>query len=228
MKTALKKISDCRGAGILYALLVLLVVGTVSAVIITAALSNTGRIENRVEEEQLYLAAESAAEILSNDWDFNLGCAFVQLSDSWQDYWSAEGKKTLTIPSSDYFYSLAKAIYNGDTPPESRVIRFTFENSVENFDNILVTAKLSAPNYASAVATEYLPISGESNSEELIHFMEKFNVLCDISARYVNDDGIPPYIIRICLTPAKNGMMYDNKIAYANWEVNSIQQGEQS
>lgn len=220
MKTIKSKLNSNRGSAVLYALLVLLVVASVAAVIITASMANTGRIENRVEEEQLYLAAESAAEILSNDWDCNLGCAYVDLSSQWEDYWRIEGEKAeqdKTIPFSDYFADLAKAVLNGTAPPSDRSIRFSFRDGTDNLQDISVIGKISAPNYTTASGKKIN--AGES-------FNDYLTVKCTITASYDENEKIPPYSIELTMS-STSSFMYSNYVAYANWQVNSVAQGEQ-
>lgn len=225
MKTIIRKISNRRGAGILYALLALLVVATVSAVIITAALANNGRVENRVEEEQLYLAAESAAEIVSNDWDYNLGRAFVYKDSGWNLYWSVEGnseskpdEEKITVPFSQYYENLANAVLNGTAPPADKTFSLSFDEEAENFKNITLEATLSAPKYTEARGSVF----------SVKEAGDKFNtiavVTCDITAKYGGAENIMPYKTVITLTPM-SAIMYENTVIYMNWSVNNIKQG---
>ncbi len=215
------KITNRKGSAVLYALLVLLVVASVAAVIVTAAMANTGRIENRTEEEQLYLAAESAVEILSNDWDCNLGCAFVGLDTGWEDYWRIEGDKAeqdRTIPFSDYFASLAKAVLNGTAPPADRGIRFSFREGADNLRGITITGTISAPNYT--VASGKRIKAGDNYNDYL-------TVKCIIKASYDENAMIPPYSMELTMS-STSSFMYSNYVAYSNWQVNSVKQGEVS
>lgn len=219
MKRIIRKISNNRGSGILYALLALLVIATVSAVIITAAMANTGRVENRVEEEQLYLAAESVAEILSNDWDYNLGCAYFYKDTEWELYWEVEGDKPeseRTAPFSAYFHNLAKSILDG-TEPERKEFSLEINDDAGNFDNISLSATLSAPSYEAA------PKKIMDIEEAKAQFNKYADIDCEIKASYIGKDDISPYIIVIKLVPVTS-FPYDRTLT-TNWEVSSIKQG---
>lgn len=220
MKKVISKISNNRGSGILYALLALLVVATVSAVIITAAMANTGRVENRVEEEQLYLAAESAAEILSKDWDYNLGSAFVDKGTEWELYWSIEGgesEEEKRIPFASYYHELAAAVLNGTMPPDNKEFLLEFNSEAKNFQNVTLLASLSAPKYQTASGKKL------DKDKAAAEFNNLTVIECEIIAANSERTDLPQYSMVITLTPVSQSP-YDTTV-YANWKVESIKQG---
>lgn len=68
VKSLIKKKNSSRGASILLALFILLVCVTVTTLIISAAGTSFGRVSGRVAEEQSYIAAQSAADIIASNY----------------------------------------------------------------------------------------------------------------------------------------------------------------
>lgn len=62
-----RKLHSCRGASMLIALMFFLVTMTVGAVVLTAASSNAGRVERNRKEQQNYLSAASAVDLVRED-----------------------------------------------------------------------------------------------------------------------------------------------------------------
>lgn len=75
-----RKLNSSRGAAVLIAMLVLLIVVAVSSVIVTAAMANASRIEKRNENQQVYLAAQSAADIICKDLSGNMWSELISHS----------------------------------------------------------------------------------------------------------------------------------------------------
>lgn len=228
MKKLLKAKLNNHGAGILYALLVLLIVAAISSIIITGALANTSRTENRVEDEQLYLAAESVADILSHDWHGNLYCAFVNKAGvnetpDWVLYWSSgdsketeDGKEVKVAPYSSYFEQFAtKALYGQKSPFPKK---FFASISAENFQGIETTAELRSPNYT---ADDTYNATGFPKPEDM-------KVQCIITAKYKDASiNIEPYQMVITMTADvhnPDASLHDGRVAYINWYVSDIAQ----
>lgn len=231
MSKSIKAKLNNHGAGILYALLVLLVVAAISSVIITGAMVNTSRTENRVEDEQLYLAAESVADILSHDWHGNLGCAYVLNDSDWVMYWATEGdketednKEKKTVPYAEYFQQFSEAVLEGKNSPFPKTFPVSISSTVKtqdgkdgtnsNFNGIAISAQLVSPNYSTG--------SGEKAGG----FPEPsfLTVKCIITAEYTDPSiNVEPYQIIITLT-AEPQSMYNNTVAYNNWIINDISQ----
>ena len=67
MERVREKLHSRTGASLLIALLFFLVAMTVGAVVLTAASANAGRIQKNRQEQQNYLAVDSAAELVKED-----------------------------------------------------------------------------------------------------------------------------------------------------------------
>ena len=226
MVKAFKAKLNNRGSGILYAMLVLLVVAAISAIVVTGAVVNTSRTENRVKEEQLYLAAESACDILANDWHGNLGSAFAKSKGEWIRYWATDvkaddGETRVSVPYSGYFQVFAKAALTGAPSPFSRSNPKRFSVSIagaendetdnSNFSGISITGELFAPDYS-----EYEP-SGTGFPEA-----KDLTVKCIVTASYGEESRIPPYKMVMTLTAITQNNMFEGTVAYINWIVADI------
>ena len=219
----MKKLKNENGAAILIALFVLLIVIAVTTVIITAAMTNSGRIENREEESRLYLAAQSAADVLCTDWDNNLLCAFYSSKDwapsNWGDLKQA--------PFAVYFWNITTDVLKGNKEAVERDVETgkTFNINVTNtndgsdpFSGIFVTATI----YSMADPAE-CPADTDSK------ISENLNMRCVVRASY-NEDMSDCYAISFKLEPdctflKAAGTEKITQIA-VNWMVRSVAKGD--
>lgn len=68
MKNIPAKLNSRKGSSVIIALFVFLVCAFVSVMVVTSSRTSVSRIEGRVQEEQLQIAAESMAEFLSDNY----------------------------------------------------------------------------------------------------------------------------------------------------------------
>lgn len=75
-----QKLKSSRGATLIIALLFFMVCIMVASVIVTAAVANMSRIEKQRDEEQVYLAAFSAARMLQEDFADMTPCQAIRIA----------------------------------------------------------------------------------------------------------------------------------------------------
>lgn len=142
MKSIKKKIFSSKGAAVLIALLVLLIVTSVSSVILSAAMLSMNRVEARTDNQQAQLTAHSVMDIVCKDivsTEDNCGLTcYVQADESaWKMFSSCDEK----VPLAKHFNKAVESALNTGVKTEEKV-PVAFSGDAGNIENIEVAASV--------------------------------------------------------------------------------------
>lgn len=203
IKNLKRKLNSSKGSAILIAFLALLVVAVVSTLVITAASASAGRIANRTKRQQLMLAANSAAELLANEYSHMTPVVYTKQSDG---SWKAP---ELSVPYGNFLSKSVGEILIG--PGEkSGTFPITFTDPPETMEGITLSANLKMKG--SAV-----------NIGDYDTFREAFYTVLTLKA----DNGKDSYSISLILTPSvQERPGVDNRPSFSlQWYVGEITKG---
>lgn len=127
------KLKNDRGASIIMALVVVLVLTMVSVVIISSAYTNMARLKRNQAEQQAYLTVSSAAQLMRD----SIAGASYSSSSTTPPEGSGEQPTSSTTPAEGAFAGMLNAIAAGNNPS-------AFTISAAGLDDVSVTVKKDA------------------------------------------------------------------------------------
>lgn len=127
-------LKNSKGASLLIALLVMIICVVVSTIMLSAASSSLSRVINRSHQEQLYVAADSAAEIIANNYK---GMKFSATKED--GVWHAENNIKKFI-AGNYLYESALSLCQSEAfIPSETEVDVSFSDSGESTTNDKIT-----------------------------------------------------------------------------------------